>query len=155
MWPRGWRYSPAKGACGLYPHRGFESLHLRQIRKAPVLKSTGAFLLKNENQRTFLVTFCIQCWLLFDAVALVVSKEQAPRLVQQKAVQDFVSDAYAHLKAIACTSAAELFLEKLHIEQDDFVLSLDKPKQVVDLLASRCWQREQGSSCSWNKQRVF
>lgn len=81
---------------------------------------------------------------LFDAVALVVSKEQAPRLVQQKAVQDFVSDAYAHLKAIACTSAALLFLEKLHIEQDDFVLSLDKPKQVVDLLASRCWQREQG-----------
>ncbi|WP_298054285.1 hypothetical protein, partial [uncultured Paenalcaligenes sp.] len=65
-------------------------------------------------------------------------------MVQQKAVQDFVSDAYAHLKAIACTSAAELFLEKLHIEQDDFVLSLDKPKQVVDLLASRCWQREQG-----------
>lgn len=81
---------------------------------------------------------------LFDAVALVVSKEQAPRLAQQKAVQDFVSDAYAHLKAIACTSAALLFLEKLHIEQDDFVLSLDKPKQVVDLLASRCWQREQG-----------
>ena len=78
----------------------------------------------------------------------MVSKEQAPRLVQQKAVQDFVSDAYAHLKAIACTSAALLFLEKLHIEQDDFVLSLDKPKQVVDLLASRCWQREQGSSCS-------
>lgn len=81
---------------------------------------------------------------LFDAVALVVSKEQAPRLVQQKAVQDFVSDAYAHLKAIACTSAAQVLLDKLHIEQDDFVLSLDKPKQVVDLLASRCWQREQG-----------
>ena len=47
---------------------------------------------------------------LFDAVAIVASDEGAARLAGMGAAQDFVRDAYAHLKVIAATAnTAELF----------------------------------------------
>ena len=40
---------------------------------------------------------------LFDAVALVLTREAAAKLAEEGAAVDFVRDAFGHLKAIGCT----------------------------------------------------
>ncbi len=49
---------------------------------------------------------------LYDAVAILVSKEGAEKLALEPTAKDFVSDAYAHLKFIAYTNAAMPLFEK-------------------------------------------
>ncbi|WP_300646739.1 catalase [Paenalcaligenes sp.] len=78
---------------------------------------------------------------LFDAVALIVAQKQVSHLAKQKAVQDFISDAYAHYKAIAYCSEAQQLLDQPHIYSDDFIFELRKPQLIVDRLASRYWDR--------------
>ena len=80
---------------------------------------------------------------LFDAVALLLSDEGAQALVGEKAALDFVSDAYAHCKAIGHTPGAQALLDKAGVSEDRFVVAL--PDAVVDLVAllsSRQWARE-------------
>lgn len=81
---------------------------------------------------------------LFDAVALVLSEDGAQQLAGEKAAMDFVSDAFAHCKAIGHTEGASALMEKAGVESDDFVLALAKngAETLVQKLASRLWQRE-------------
>lgn len=81
---------------------------------------------------------------LFDAVALVLSEDGAQQLAGEKAALDFVSDAFAHCKAIGHTESASALMEKACVEADDFVLPLakDGAETLVQKLASRLWQRE-------------
>ncbi|MGN6549726.1 MAG: catalase [Pararhizobium sp.] len=55
---------------------------------------------------------------LYDAVAVVVSEEGAARLAKMPPAKDFVSDAFAHYKFIAYTSAARALFEKAGIASD-------------------------------------
>jgi len=79
---------------------------------------------------------------LFDAVAVLVGPEQARHLAQQKAVQDFISDAYAHHKAIAYSAEAQALLQQPFMPSDDFVFLFVHPQHIVDKLASRYWKRK-------------
>jgi catalase len=80
---------------------------------------------------------------LFDAVALVLSAEGAAQLTEEKAALDFVSDAYAHCKAIGHTAGARALLDKVGVATDGFVLALPKgADDLVALLSSRDWSRE-------------
>jgi catalase len=80
---------------------------------------------------------------LFDAVALVLSAEGAAQLAGDKAALDFVSDAYAHCKAIGHTAGAQALLERAGVVSDGFVVSLpDGAKDLIALLSSREWLRE-------------
>jgi catalase len=80
---------------------------------------------------------------LFDAVALVLSDQGAAQLAGEKAALDFVSDAYAHCKAIGHTAAAADLIEKAGAEPDDFFLELPGGAEaLVGKLAARAWERE-------------
>jgi catalase len=80
---------------------------------------------------------------LFDAIALVLSKAGAELLRGEKAALDFVSDAYAHCKFIGHTDASLPLMEKAGVMSDEAVLALPgKSKDLVDALANRKWARE-------------
>ena len=80
---------------------------------------------------------------LFDAVALVVSDDGARALLGEKAALDFVSDAFAHCKAIGHSPGAQALLDKAGVTPDSFVLALPEgAKGLVALLSSRDWSRE-------------
>jgi catalase len=80
---------------------------------------------------------------LFDAVALVMSSEGAKMLTGVNAALDFVSDAYAHCKAIGYTEEAKALLEKGGVQADDWIMPL--PADATNLVmkvAERNWDRE-------------
>jgi catalase len=80
---------------------------------------------------------------LFDAVALVLSADGAAQLMQEKAALDFVSDAYAHCKAIGHTAEAGPLMDKAGVAPDDFVIELaSKGERLVAHLSARHWTRE-------------
>ncbi|MCG6121540.1 MAG: catalase [Microvirga sp.] len=80
---------------------------------------------------------------LFDAVALVMSDKGAKQLLGEKAALDFVSDAYAHCKAIGHTDAAAALLDKVGAERDAFFIALPAgAKALIGKLSTRRWERE-------------
>ena len=79
---------------------------------------------------------------VFDAVALVLSKEGALALTQEAAAVDFVRDAYGHLKAIGFTSDAGSLLTAARAEKDPSVLELGDVSDFIEAAKSRQWNRE-------------
>ncbi|HRO13990.1 MAG TPA: catalase [Paracoccus sp. (in: a-proteobacteria)] len=79
---------------------------------------------------------------LFDAVAVVVSQAGCQELLGHKKAIDFVSDAFAHLKAIGVTAEAGPLLEKAGVVKDDFVMDASAADRIVQRLAERNWDRE-------------
>ena len=79
---------------------------------------------------------------IFDGVAVVASAAGAAELARNKAAIDWVSDAFAHLKAIAATPEAQALLQKANVEPDAFVLEAGSPDAVVAKLGDRNWDRE-------------
>ncbi len=79
---------------------------------------------------------------LLDAVAVVASDAGGADLAKMKPAIDFVSDAFAHLEAIATTSAAQPLLDKAGVAKDAFVLDATDADKLVSLLADRNWDRE-------------
>ena len=62
---------------------------------------------------------------LFDAVALLPSQAGATALTALPAARDFVSDAYAHCKFIACGTFATPLLATAGVKADAGVISVD------------------------------
>lgn len=80
---------------------------------------------------------------LFDAVALVISKAGADALAVDKAALDFVSDAFAHCKAIGHTPEAAALFAKAGIEPDNWFLGLPQDaEKLIQQLPERNWVRE-------------
>ncbi|MFC3110587.1 catalase [Undibacterium arcticum] len=79
---------------------------------------------------------------LFDAVAIVLSEDAAKLLSEDAAAVDFVRDAYAHLKAIAATSASKTLLQKAGIAKDDGVLGSSDTGGFIAAAKTRQWVRE-------------
>ena len=79
---------------------------------------------------------------LFDAVAVVASAEGAQGLMRHKKAIEWLSDAYAHLKAIGHTAEAQPLLEKAGVEADDFVFDAKDAERLIGLLPARNWDRE-------------
>ena len=59
-----------------------------------------------------------------DAIAIVVTEEGAAALAADAVAVQFVTDAYAHLKAIGHAAEAAVLLDKAHVEPDDGVVDL-------------------------------
>jgi len=55
---------------------------------------------------------------LYDAVALLPSKDGVQSLLKNPAAKDFVSDAFAHLKFIGYVDAAKPLFENAEIRED-------------------------------------
>lgn len=80
---------------------------------------------------------------LFDAVAVLLTQEQAEHLAGEKAALDFLSDAFAHCKAIGQSAEAQPLLDKAGVQADAAVLALPgKAKALIDHLPQRLWSRE-------------
>lgn len=85
---------------------------------------------------------------LFDAVALLVSKEGAAQLATEATARDFISDAYAHLKFIAYTDSAIPLLAKAGLGNpaDEGVILLKQAQDTTNFLNAckqlRLWNRE-------------
>ncbi len=77
---------------------------------------------------------------LFDAVALVLTRESATKLSEEGAAVDFVRDAFGHLKALGCTADAEALLAKAGIARDEGVTGLDR--KFVVAAGKRFFDRE-------------
>lgn len=85
---------------------------------------------------------------LFDAVALVLSKEGAAKLAGEAAARDFVADAFAHCKFIGFTAGAVALLEKAGVapDADEGVVALGGGAAAAGFVEScralRLWERE-------------
>ncbi|NIJ38810.1 catalase [Sphingopyxis panaciterrae] len=76
---------------------------------------------------------------LFDAVASVLTDEQAAKLASDGAAVQWFMDAFGHCKTIAHDEATKLLLGKANIEPDDGVVPLD---QFTGTGTRRHWARE-------------
>lgn len=79
---------------------------------------------------------------IFDAVAVLVSKEGLKPLLEDRAAINFVGDAYAHLKAIAFTSEAKPLLDKADVVADEGVVDAAKSTAFIKAAAKRFYSRE-------------
>ncbi|MBV8637417.1 MAG: catalase [Candidatus Eremiobacteraeota bacterium] len=85
---------------------------------------------------------------LYDAVALVVSDEGVAQLLNEAAARDFVSDAFAHLKVIGYSPAAQPLLERAGVPQDaDSGLIAVGDAASAEAFVERCRQLR-----VWNRQ---
>jgi len=87
---------------------------------------------------------------LFDAVAILPSKEGAASLLKNAAAVEFVADAFGHLKFIAWTQGAAPLLRKAGISEDDLdegCIELTNSRGAGQFVAAcrklRFWKREQ------------
>ncbi len=88
---------------------------------------------------------------LFDAVAIVAGDDGAKALAGMQPAQDFLRDAYAHLKAIGCTANTSELFERAGLgddQMDDACIGLAKradAKTFIDVAAAgKHWPREPG-----------
>ncbi len=85
---------------------------------------------------------------LFDAVALLPSKEGVERLAKMPPARDFVADATAHQKFIAYTAAASPLFEKASVTLDEGFVPLKTQADCAAFVATcrklRFWDRPIG-----------
>lgn len=85
---------------------------------------------------------------LFDAVAVLASKEGALKLAQEPSARDFVTDAYAHLKFVAYNALALPLFDKAGVtaSMDSGFIQLKNPSDAGGFIAAcrklRLWARE-------------
>lgn len=87
---------------------------------------------------------------LFDAVALVLSPEGADSLAAMPTARDFVSDAHAHCKFIACGPNAAVLLDAAGLAEpmrDEGYVDLTDTRRSAEAFVERCrslrfWERQ-------------
>ncbi|MQS42609.1 catalase [Xanthomonas translucens pv. translucens] len=79
---------------------------------------------------------------VFDAVAVVLSAEAGKQLSKESAAVDFVSNAFAHLKAIAADAGAQPLLKACNVVKDAGVLDAGNGKGFIEAAKTRQWDRE-------------
>jgi catalase len=77
--------------------------------------------------------------MLFDAVAMVLMPDQVERLINDSAARDWVSNAYAHLKAIGHCQGSIALLDDCGIAPDEGIVPNEK---FVKAAPRRYWDRE-------------
>ena len=80
--------------------------------------------------------------MVFDAVAVVLSKEGAAALAKDGAAIDFVRNAFGHLKAIACDAGGQALLQAAGITPDAGVVSAKDTTAFIKAAKTRQWDRE-------------
>lgn len=79
---------------------------------------------------------------VFDAVAIVLSKEAGQRLAKIGAAVDFARDAFGHLKAIAVDAGGQAVLKAGNIGKDAGVVSATETNAFIKAAKTRQWDRE-------------
>ena len=76
---------------------------------------------------------------LFDAVALILAPEAAAKRTREGAAVQFMMDAFGHVKTIGHDAGAQALVDKVGVEPDAGVVSLDEFAKVAP---KRHWARE-------------
>ncbi|MFL6958839.1 catalase [Nocardiopsis yanglingensis] len=79
---------------------------------------------------------------VFDAVAVVLSPEAAKALSKESAAVEFVSQAWAHLKAIASDAGGHALLKAARVGNDAGIVEAEDAKAFLAAAATRQWARE-------------
>ena len=80
---------------------------------------------------------------LFDTVAIIISKEGCELLLNDAGACAFVADAFAHLKAIGFTAQAQRLLDKAGVTKDAGIVNVESDRAAfVKQSAVRQWDRE-------------
>jgi len=79
---------------------------------------------------------------VFDAVAVVLSAEGARALAKEAAAVEFVSHAWAHLKAIASDAGGQALLKAARVDKDAGTVEAEDTKAFLAAAATRQWARE-------------
>ncbi len=79
---------------------------------------------------------------VFDAVAVVLSPEAAKALSKESAAVEFVSQAWAHLKAIASDAGGQTLLKAARVGNDAGIVEAEDAKAFLAAAATRQWARE-------------
>jgi catalase len=79
---------------------------------------------------------------VFDAVAVVLSAEAGKGLATDSAAIDFVSNAWAHLKAIASDAGAQPLLKAGNVGKDPGIVDAADAKGFITAAKTRQWARE-------------
>jgi len=79
---------------------------------------------------------------VFDAVAVVLSAEAGKSLAKESAAIDFVSNAWAHLKAIASDAGAQPLLKAGNVGKDAGIVDAADSKGFITAAKTRQWARE-------------
>ncbi|WP_420798779.1 catalase [Geothrix edaphica] len=79
---------------------------------------------------------------LFDAVAVILSKAAAVMLSEESDAMDFVRDAFGHLKAIGVDKGGEFLLNKAGIKHDAGVMAIGALERFIAAAKTRQWDRE-------------
>jgi len=79
---------------------------------------------------------------VFDAVAVVLSAEGAKALAREAAAVEFVSHAWAHLKAIASDAGGQALLKAARVGNDAGIVEAEDAKGFLAAAATRQWARE-------------
>lgn len=79
---------------------------------------------------------------MFDAIALIPSKQGTQMLATEAAAIDFIRDAFGHLKAICYNKEADALLTKAGIEKDEGVLDSTAIDEFIKQAKTRQWKRE-------------
>ncbi|MEO7244089.1 MAG: catalase [Rubrivivax sp.] len=79
---------------------------------------------------------------MFDAVAVLLSKQAADVLAHDASAVDFVRDAYGHLKAIAIDEGGQMLLQHAGLKPDDGVVAARDVDAFITHAKTRQWDRE-------------
>ncbi len=79
---------------------------------------------------------------VFDAVAVVLSKDAGRTLSKESAALDFASNAWAHLKAIARDEGGAVLLKAAGVGADAGIVAADDTAGFLTAAATRQWARE-------------
>ncbi len=86
---------------------------------------------------------------IYDAVAVLASREGAAKLASMAPARDFVADAFAHMKFVAFTDSAEPLFEAAGVKgkTDGGFVKLDGNRQSCEAFVAACrklrfWERE-------------
>ncbi len=79
---------------------------------------------------------------MFDAVAVLLSRAGAKALCAEAAAVDFVRDAFGHLKAIAIDEGGQALLQAAGLKPDAGVVTASNTEGFIAAAKTRQWQRE-------------
>lgn len=79
---------------------------------------------------------------VFDAVAVILSHAGADELAKESAARDWVTNAFAHLKAIAVDDGGRSLLHTAGVEEDNGVFEATAVKAFIEAAKTRQWDRE-------------
>nr|WP_318240542.1 catalase [Luteimonas colneyensis] len=141
-----------KGRCvGILFDEGSDAAALKALRKAAeaagatvrlVAPKLGGAVLSDGKKQAADGQLAGTPSQVFDAVAVLLSEAAGKKLAKESAAVDFVSNAWAHLKAIASDAGAAPLLKAGGVGRDAGTVEAGDAKGFVAVAKTRQWARE-------------